>query len=69
MKKEKLILLMIFMFIPSMISAGLACLWGSPEGCMYLIYEGNQYVNCGDGYYYGGSGSVGDCPGVFVEIY
>lgn len=55
--------------MPTVITADTGCLWESPEGCMYLIYQGVQYVNCGDGYYSDGySGLTGECPGMLVEV-
>lgn len=63
------IALLTLVFMPTVITADTGCLWESPEGCMYLIYQGVQYVNCGDGYYSDGySGLTGECPGMLVEV-
>ena len=61
---------MVMAIIPDALSAGLGCLWQSPEGCMFFAYQGIQYVDCGDGYYSEGLvGEMGECPGIWVPVY
>lgn len=71
--KTKLLLLVItgvMLFPVSAKAAESLCMWSDGQ-CLYVVTgepggEGTLYVNCGGGYYEGGTGTFGSCPGTLI---